>query len=1208
MRLKRLEICGFKTFPDKSVIAFPPGISAVVGPNGCGKSNIFDAIKWVMGEQSIKQLRGKSMGDVIFAGTQKRAPVNMAEVSLVLASEGTPEAHSYSEIMITRRLYRSGESAYLLNKQPCRLKDIHNLFLGAGMGSRSCAIVQQGNIGAITETSPEERRNFIEEAAGVMRYKTRKKEALAKVEETRRNLERVDDIVEEIEQHLSELSEQAETAKTYNRLQERIKDADSRVAVYYYSKYSTEISSAEARLKELAEKDTDHTESLEELNARLEKTRAESARQEQKVSAMREELAEKQRKRDRVEADLEHRRQETERLKNEIKELETSHKKMLEKNEKLEAEITEEEENEQQLTAAVESVEASLLQDKEESRDVRQQLESCQNRLEEEQAQVMELSTRRARYQNISQNARANKDNLKKRLKRLNSEETEALETLRNLTSKESEESKRLESLSFKREELREKAAKTGQSLTEKNSMLSRLVKTVNTLTGERSKLRSRLSALKKMEANYEWYREGVKRILKDPESVCPSSETGEPAIFGAVAEFVTPEPGFELALEACLGEALQYILVSDRQAGLACIDYLEQSQAGRCGFFALDQAGSDSGLRQSEQKKQAGSLFCHLRIREGFDSAIEALLGDALVAEDMQSAADIKRSCPLASVVTKSGHLLKADGTMIGGSADKLTGIYEKKHEIGELERSIADLDRRISREEESRKALESKIRSIDSALHDMNRQMTNLDNDIVQVEKQLYKTGEKLKNARRRHEIACLEKQRLEGEKQDVESEIQEHDAALEAIGQDIETAEQNVGETKAKIDELSKALKSRDQQEVDLKLKKTRLQAELDSSRQTLRRLRKFSEEGRTRLEEAVREIEEKKQKQSAAEEAVQSLAAALTKERGDTESLCRELEQEEARSQSLARQLKTTDSSLAKTRQHISANQEKRHKLELELSRLKINQDNIVNRFLETYNESFTNYLEKYQPAVTAADFSIEATEAERTECKNAVTALGEVNPSAIEAYEAQKKRYDFYIEQRQDLTKALSDLEDGIARINSITRKLFTETFTAVNEKFQELFPRLFEGGKAWLELTQPGSPLDTGVELMIHPPGKKLSRLSLLSGGEKALSAIAFIFSIFLINPASYCLLDEIDAPLDEANIHRFNELLKIIGEKSQIIMITHNKKSMEFSEALYGVTMGESGVSKIVSVDVDRIMADKNGAAVPAQNTMEFQ
>ncbi|HMA66781.1 MAG TPA: hypothetical protein VKO20_03085, partial [Desulfosalsimonadaceae bacterium] len=659
---------------------------------------------------------------------------------------------------------------------------------------------------------------------------------------------------------------------------------------------------------------------------------------------------------------------------------------------------------------------------------------------------------------------------------------------------------------------------------------------------------------------------------------------------------------------EACLGEALQYILVSDQHAGLACIAYLEQSQAGRCGFFPLDQTQNDSASGQTEQKGQADSLFGHLHIQAGFASAIESLIGEAFVAETIQSAAEIKKSFPRAAVVTKNGHLLKADGTMIGGSADKLTGIYEKKHEISELEKAIADLDQRISGEEESQKALESEIRSIDSALHDMNKQTSAVDNDIVQLEKQIYKTGEKLKNARRQHEIACLEKQRLEGEKQDVESEIQEHDSALEAIEQDMAAAEESVQQTKAEIEELSRTLKSRDQEEVDLKLEKTRLQAELDSSRQTLRRLRRFSDEGNTRIEEAGREIEDKKQQQSEAEQAVQSLAAALTKETGDTDALSNSLEQEEARRKSLAKELKNTDSSLAKTRQHISANQEARHKLELELSRLKINQDNIVNRFLESYNDSFTTYLESYQPAVAAAEFSIEAAESERTECKNALTALGEVNLSAIDAYEAQKKRYDFYIEQRKDLTGALSDLEDGIARINSITRKLFTETFTAVNEKFQELFPRLFEGGKAWLELTQPGSPLDTGVELMIQPPGKKLSRLSLLSGGEKALSAIAFIFSIFLINPSSYCLLDEIDAPLDEANIYRFNELLKIIGEQSQIIMITHNKKSMEFSEALYGVTMGESGISKLVSVDVDRILTDKNGAAVPAQNTMELQ
>jgi len=385
-------------------------------------------------------------------------------------------------------------------------------------------------------------------------------------------------------------------------------------------------------------------------------------------------------------------------------------------------------------------------------------------------------------------------------------------------------------------------------------------------------------------------------------------------------------------------------------------------------------------------------------------------------------------------------------------------------------------------------------------------------------------------------------------------------------------------------------------------------TKLQAELDSSRSTLRRLRKFSEDSVNQIENIRSDIEIKTERQHTAAESIQSLEARIAEEKTTLDEMSAALQSEEHTYQSLLKQIKSVESTIAKTKQTLTKAQEKRHQLELDLSRYKINQDNVTNRFLEQYAESFTHYVNEYKPVVESADFSIDRKEAERTEIKKEIESLGDVNLGAIAAYEDQKARYDFFVEHRDDLVSALNDLQNVIQRINKITQKLFMDTFAAINEKFRELFPRLFEGGKAWLELTQPNDPLETGVELMIHPPGKKLSRLSLLSGGEKALSAIAFIFSIFLINPASYCLLDEIDAPLDEVNIHRFNELLKIIGEKSQIIMVTHNKNSMEFADVLYGITMGESGVSKIVSVDVERILDEKTAVNEGSQPVRKLQ
>jgi len=1210
MRLKRLEISGFKSFPDKCAIDFPPGISAVVGPNGCGKSNVFDAIKWVMGEQSIKQLRGKSMGDVIFAGTDKRAALNLAEVSLILANDSSnlPDAVSqYAEIMITRRIYRSGESVYLLNKQPCRLKDIHNIFLGSGMGSRSCAIVQQGNIGAITEASPEERRSFVEEAAGVMRYKTRKKEALQKVQTTRQNLDRLNDIIEEIDQQLSGLSQQADTAKHYKKLQGQLKETDVQVAVHYYLTYAGQIEKTEAQLAELSQKDADQSDALEDLNAQLEQLQSETSAKETAISDKRQVASEKQRRLDKLESELAYREQERDRLADEIADLKQSHNNLIEKNEQLDAEITEETESEKRLAADIQEIKTTIEQESAKTKTIREQLKSANERLETQQSRVMELSAYKAKYQNIYQNAQANKDNLKKRLKRLITDETEALQTVEELSEAESDANDRYESLGHELDDLKTQIDDTRSVLTEKNDALGKQVKTVNTLTNERSKLRSRYSALKKMEENYEWYKDGVKVIMKHPEAVAGGKDSPDQTILGTIADAVTPEIGYELALEASLGEALQFILVSDPQAGADAINYLREKDAGRCGFMPLHQF-EDATALPSPEPNGTDFLINHLTIEKGFEATIRHLVGLIRVADDFDAALQIRETASQIPVVTKSGDLISSNGVMVGGSAGKLTGIYEKKHEIRELDQNISDLSERIASEGKKQSELEEAIRILETSLYEMNEQKQAMDSERAQLEKDLYKTTERLKHARRQHEIICLEKERLEGEKEDIETEIEEHDTALEAIKQDIAEADAAVNETKQAIETLSETVKSHDQNEVNLKMDMTKLQAELDSSRSTLRRLRKFSEDSVNQIENIRSDIEIKTERQHTAAESIQSLEARIAEEKTTLDEMSAALQSEEHTYQSLLKQIKSVESTIAKTKQTLTKAQEKRHQLELDLSRYKINQDNVTNRFLEQYAESFTHYVNEYKPVVESADFSIDRKEAERTEIKKEIESLGDVNLGAIAAYEDQKARYDFFVEHRDDLVSALNDLQNVIQRINKITQKLFMDTFAAINEKFRELFPRLFEGGKAWLELTQPNDPLETGVELMIHPPGKKLSRLSLLSGGEKALSAIAFIFSIFLINPASYCLLDEIDAPLDEVNIHRFNELLKIIGEKSQIIMVTHNKNSMEFADVLYGITMGESGVSKIVSVDVERILDEKTAVNEGSQPVRKLQ
>ncbi|MGM0452708.1 MAG: chromosome segregation protein SMC [Thermodesulfobacteriota bacterium] len=1196
MKLKRLEIQGFKSFADKCTIDFPPGISAVVGPNGCGKSNIIDAIKWVMGEQSIKQLRGKSMGDVIFSGTDKRAAVNLAEVSLVLSDHDENKAEAagaYTEIMITRRLYRSGESLYMLNKQPCRLKDIHDIFLRHGMGSRSCAIIQQGNIGAITDASAEERRTFVEEAAGVMRYKSRKQEAMTKVNATRQNLLRLNDIIEEIEKQLASLSRQAKKAKRYKELRQRLKETDFQVSVYYHENYTRQIEKTQSLLEELQAKDAQSADALERLNAALQEIDEKKERKKSKIEEKKAARAEKQRHIDKLESELAHLNEESTRLTDEVARLENALADLNEKNRKIESEIAENNEKIEDLNTRIADINQDLDDEKQASENDKAELTRLNAELEQKQKHLMELSSRRAKYQNIYQNAEANKENLERRIQQNENDKAETEDQVAELSDSEAAIREKQDRVKQQLESLMRRKSECETQLKAKSDELGAQVKSVNALSNDRSKLKSKRNVLRKMDTNFEWYKDGVKAVMQHKGGNGSSAEDGGDSrserIVGIMAEIIEPEPGYEHAVEAVLGEALQYILVTDQAAGAEYIHFLRTENAGRCGFIPVEN-GTNPAPDAGKTSESNAALENHVTICDGYAPMLNGLLSGIAVADDFDAALQLwHRRNGFQTIVTKDGDVISDKGIMVGGSKDKLAGILEKKQEIRQLESDLADIDDRLAAEKETQQRLESEVKELENTLSSLTEKKYKLDEEAMEAEKSLYKNAEQLKHARRQLEIATLEQKRLEGEKDDIKNEIAEHDSALSEVSKDIGAVEAEIETYNEQIATLNEQIKTFDNKQMDLKLDLTRLTAELENAQSTVGRLEKFKSDGHRQIEQTRHDIAAKKERlenigrqQEASQgqlagytEALQAVKAALKDEQTDY--------------QAIVEQRENTDASASETQSELEQTREKLHKLELELSGLQINRENIVNRFLERYAETFSAVRTAWRETVTAADFSIEKTENERAGLQKKIEQIGEVNIGAIDAYEEQKTRHDFLIQQRQDLEEALADLENVIQKINRITRDLFSETFNAINEKFQDLFPQLFNGGAAWLELTQPDAPLETGVELMIHPPGKKVSRLSLLSGGEKALSAIAFIFSIFLLNPAAFCLLDEIDAPLDDVNVHRFNELLKIIGEKTQIIMISHNKKTMEFSEMLFGITMGQGGVSKLISVNIDQ-------------------
>jgi chromosome segregation protein len=1200
MKLKKLEISGFKSFYDKATIKFPPGISAVVGPNGCGKSNILDALRWVMGEQSLKQLRGKSKEDIIFSGTNGKSPLNMAEVSLTLANDngtGPEELKDFTEINLTRRLYRSGETAYFLNRQPCRLKDIHNIFLGSGLGSKSYAVIQQGNIGAITEATPEERRYFIEEAAGTTRYKSRKTEALRKVDMTHQNLLRVNDILSEIKRQMASLKRQARKAELYNNFQKRIKILDVHLGIHYFDDLSTQIEQAESLISELKDADIGHASELKKLDAAVEEIKLKRWQKNQEISERKSEKYETQRTVDRFENDIAHLRNDIERLARETKELTEAREDLVQKNEDMISEIAEVEEGNVRLRSEIEAVKENLNLKRQSSDAFSEKLAQLNQELDSQKTRLMNLMTQEAQYKNIYQNAASNKESLQRRLKRADEEEVLSQNQIKEFQARESRARDQLENLKSQLEELAGQISAGRDGLDQKSSALARQVKHVQTLELERNTAKSKYNTLKKMQDNFEWYRDGVKAIMRAPSARADDHTSDLPGISneladnvqGLMADIIDADPAYETAIEAILGESLQYIIVDDQAAGVRAIDYLQQHNAGRSGFIPVSSVKPIAPAGSSPPP--AGRLLDHISIKTGYENIARVILGDVILTETIEQAIELfNKNGKIQRIVTKNGDVISHQGILVGGSKDKLSGILAKKNEIKELQRQDGIYAQKLEKARLEQHDLESEVQRLEINLQKLIEQKNRVTEDEIEAEKLLYKAGEDLKNARRHLEIVQLEQEQLMGEASDIDAEMTKYNTALSKVSDEINTAQKIVAELSEKISMVSSEMEEFNQAVVNLKLKLTALHARLENSNSSLKRLKEFHHDGLTRLDHLTRDITLKKQKEEASTQTVTDHEKKLALMYGSIERLDDAIDLSEADYQEIDSRLQESDGKISAIKTKQEKTLEKFRMLELEQSQLKLKRENIANRLEEKYQDAYED-LKARQNENEAVNgitdgLTIEEMEADLTRSKEKIAKIIDVNLGAIKEYEQLKDRFEFLETQRDDLLKAIDDLQTVVKKINKITQQKFTETFEKINEKLKEVFPRLFDGGEAKLVLIEPEKPLESGVELMIHPPGKKLTRLSLLSGGEKALSAIAFIFSIFLIKPASFCLLDEIDAPLDDANVFRFNDLLQIIGENSQIIVITHNKRTMEFADMLFGITMEQKGISKVVSVN----------------------
>jgi chromosome segregation protein len=1239
MRIRRLEICGFKSFIDRTVLTFEDPITGVVGPNGCGKSNIVDAIRWVMGEQSAKHLRGRAMDDVIFAGSETRGPAGLAEVSLTfdtagLAGDTTVGGVSWgaagpAEVVVTRRLYRGGESEYLLGGVPCRLRDIVEFFLGTGVGSKAYSIIEQGRIGFIVSSRPEERRGLIDEAAGITKYKAKKKVAERRIEASRQHLLRVSDIVVEIETRLRSLRLQAQKAERYKRYKAELKDLDLCAATQKHFGLVAEQKFLLGNREQLAECHTQETTALLVEETAIEAERLALSEEMAELATAKEELFALDNKARLSAQKAEHYADEAATLAQRAERSRREIEGLLEKEAdnaralaELHGEVVRFDEEAEARSRELDVTEQAYAAD-------RSALTTARQGVDQATAAAASAATRMARLEADIESAHGRALDLAQRLQVAIADDGVAGEQVDHLVAEGSAVDERVAQLQARAEEILAECATSGAKAAGLREEVARGELELETLREEAHRRRSRLQSLAEIQDRYESFQRGVRAIMQrvhDDQQTPASGQDTVPSgaghrawsmggVRGVVADIVQPPPELETALEAVLGERLGNIIVESHDVGVEAIEFLKSKSEGRSSFIpvalrspaalAAAPAGTvvfDTGDGLSVEQEVPATMPVALPLGEGvrgpmleligydrrYDRVAAYLLGDVVVVENLRSALDLwRRTRTDKTLVTLDGEVIDPHGVVTGGSRESaLAGVLSQKREMRELEEVVARL------EADYQSAL---------ARHVGNKQA------LAEVSK----TVEELTAATRHNEMEVLAQSkdgdRLLRERQQLEARREQLRSSTDDLRSALAHNEQRLCESTTLLAELRESSVVHESNAVALRAEAEALQAKVDGlaadlsshrvaaaqagdrrkmARQNLERLERDIadyQSRRTQLEAEVSADLLRAQTLSADAEQLRVEASLLQAEASERARVHGERQGAvEERNGTLARR----EADLRQTRTRVTDLAEKLAALDLRCQEVALRLSSLEEQVRERHPD-----VQRLADILT--DFHLrpvvgEKEESRLKELRGLLERMGDVNLTAIEESEELQKRYDFLTSQKADLESAIARLESAIEKINRASRKRFREVFDAVNAKFQEVFPHLFRGGRAALALTDESDLLDTGVEIVANPPGKKiLQNIELLSGGEKALTAVALLFAIFLVKPSPFCVLDEVDAPLDEANVGRFNEAVREMTDRSQFIIVTHNQRTMEIADRLCGVTMEEPGVSKLVAVNL---------------------
>jgi len=1179
MRLKSLKLRGFKSFAEEVELLFDKGITVIVGPNGCGKSNISDAVRWVLGEQSSKSLRCSRMEDVIFNGGTNSKPQNHAYVALRFSNEDGLLPLDSPEVEIARQLHRSGDSKYFINGTPCLLRDIRDLFVDTGIGANAYSLMEQNNIDLILNSKPHERRFLFDEVAGINRYKQRKNAALRKLEDTEANLARINDVIIELEHQTESLHQQAEIARRYLDLEEKLRSAEIEKARRRFVDLTGRLSEVEKQLEEISSKLSERISEIESLEASMAQLNSRRDEIEGEISDLSERIRKIESEIERTESNIaiykdrqgaisnqrKRARYEIELVEKRLKEIEKEMESRSQEKRKLEIELELENSRLKAHEGFISQIEASVSR-------ARSEIDTLKSRM-------ISLFDERTKLQNELSSINSRIEYSENRLSRLSNDEGSFKVEMNKVKAQ-------IEGLQRQSKLIESEMISMDTGLKEIESQISSGEKLLRKLEAEISGIQqslgmslSRLNSLKELQSGYEGYYSGVRAVMKARE-LNPDEFSG---ICGVVGELIRTEPEYELAIEVALGSGIQNVIVETAEDAQKAIDLLKKTKAGRVTFLPLDIlrarkfTGGERVLNHSGVIGLASEL---VSFDPRYSVAIDYLLGNTLVVESLDVAISISRRFrPACRLVTLEGEIISASGAITGGSSkSNVIGLLSRGREIDELERKVEKLSARLSEKDAERKGLSAKIAALQkekqrivSSSQERKIQMAEISKEMQALEKRRDRLQKELEVLKSEGEVVKRDLEELSGRRSEIDARLKEIEKEYSSLNR--------------KSQRLSEQIES----EMDKRREVERLCGEKKIQLATIReKIRGIEESIRSMEDERGRigeRIEEFKETIRSAEQSYAEIAEKIEEEQHKFLRLEQTLFDLNERSAALGREkeellgeMEKTERRLRYLRRSISSIEARKHELDVTYTELQIQMDNLRTSMRERFNFP----IEEAQPAMT----ELEDEDLRRfiEEIKDEIRGMGTVNLKAIEDYRQHKERLDFMKKQRDDLVEARDSIYKVINRINATSRRIFLESFNEVNENFKEVFRELFEGGEAELVLTGE-DVLECGVEIIAHPPGKKPGSISMLSGGERTLVAIALLFGIFKLKPSPFCILDEVDAALDEANVLRFTRLIKGFSENTQFIIITHNKRTMEIAETMYGVTMEKAGVSKLMSV-----------------------